>query len=172
MKDFVTLSGLGKRRQLMKHDGLYHVMAKTDIKQGELIERCPMIKLEHKSKYITDGQILKYAIVEPSNDVEETKKHGYNLWMMLGDGSYYERSENPDVIRAYFDFKFNKEYVDILAIKDIAKNTNIIVGNIPKIPTSAKPSHNNPVVRSSDPEPELSDDEFMESMKALIEANS
>jgi|TARA_B100001094_G_scaffold158506_1_gene153428 hypothetical protein len=171
MKDFVVLSGLGKRRQLIKHDGLYHVMAKTDVKQGELIERCPMIKLEHKSKYITDPQILKYSIVEPSNDLEETKKHGYDLWVMLGDGSYYERSENPDLLRAYFDFKFDKEYVDILAIKDIAKNSNIIVGNIPKT-ASPKPSHNNPVVRSTDPEPELTDDEFMESMKALLEANS
>jgi hypothetical protein len=170
MKDFVTVGGLGAITHSVKHGEGYHVIAKSDVKKGKLIERCPMFKLAHKSNYISDPQILSFSIIEPSNDVEDIKEHGYSRWIVLGNGAFYERSENVQRTQAFFDFKFDKSYVDIVAIKDISKNTSIIVGNVPFAPKEFIPSHNNPVVRSS--EPEVTDEEFMESMKALMNANS
>ena len=45
------------------------VFSLVDIKKGEIIERCPLIEMEYRSKYQLDPTIFAYLYAQPPCDV-------------------------------------------------------------------------------------------------------
>ncbi len=141
-------------------DEPYQIFAKSDLKNGDLVERCPMSLLGHGSAGHTDVKLLELCTEEP------TKHHdpqwGNNLWLILGNGPLYTRDDlnaNTDTT-----FKFNKGYMDIIANRDIKLGEKLIISKF-NYNVQPKASKNSPVVYS---EPEQTDEEFMEEMKQLM----
>jgi SET domain-containing protein len=100
------------------------VFATQDIKEGEIIERCPMVALAHRSNYQHDPQIYKYLYRQPICPCNECKRHGGVFNMVLGYGMLYNHQDIPNT-----DWKFDyvNKIADVVAVKNIAKNSEIFV---------------------------------------------
>ena len=100
------------------------VFATKDIKEGDLIERCPMIKLEWRSKYHNDHVLLDYLYMQPKCDCSECANHGHTMWMVLGYGMMYNHQDIPNT---QWRFHYNESYGDVVATKDIKAGDEIFV---------------------------------------------
>ena len=98
------------------------VYATENIKQFELIERCPLVPLEFRSKYIGDRAIWKYCYSKPLCDCADCKSHGFVMYMVLGHGMIYNHQDQNNA-----EMKFNHKdlYVDIVSSVDISANQEI-----------------------------------------------
>ena len=98
------------------------VFATTDISEGTLIERCPMLKLDFPSKYHCDLKILDYAFARPSE--ANWQDHGWDLYLMMGYGMMYNHQDMPN---AAITFDYNENIAEITATKDIEVNSEIYI---------------------------------------------
>jgi len=95
-----------------------------DIKEGDLIERCPMVPLGFRSRYHSDPQIYKYLYSQPTCPCNECKVHGFKFYMVLGYGMIYNHQDNPNT---EWQFDFPNLVADVMAIKDIPSGKEIFV---------------------------------------------
>lgn len=100
------------------------VFATSSIKEKELIERCPLVLMEYRSKYQLDPQIFNYMYAEPPCPCEDCQKHGFRIHLVLGYGMIYNHQDNPN---ALWKFNYTQLFADVIAIKDIAENQEIFV---------------------------------------------
>lgn len=98
------------------------VFATEDIKEGALIERCPILKLDFPSKYHCDLKVLDYAFARPSES--NWQDHGWDLYLIMGYGMMYNHEDIPS---ASITFDYNKNYADITATRDIKKDSEICI---------------------------------------------
>ena len=99
------------------------VLATADIAAGELIERCPMVKMGWRSNYLKDPVIWQY-LYSHRCDCNECKNHGSSFYMVLGYGMIYNHQDYPN---ADWKFEYDKLYADVIANKSIAKDEEIFV---------------------------------------------
>ncbi len=99
------------------------VFATTNIKKGEIIERCPLIQMEYRSKYQLDPTIFGYMYARYQND-EEAQKHGFIMYVAAGYGMLYNHQDEPN---ALWKFNYPQLLGDIVAIKDIPKDMEIFI---------------------------------------------
>ena len=161
MKKKIRAVSLGcKKSVALMDDGTYQVVIEEDVEPGGLIERCALVRLDHRSNYVKDPKILELCAEEAAKDAD-ADVHGNFFWIVLGNGSLYNKMSQPNT-NCRFDFQ--KGYLDITANRKITKGAIITVAPFAR---HVQPvvSNNSPVVHS---EPEQSDEEFMEEMKKLM----
>lgn len=100
------------------------VFAIEDIKAGEIVERCPMVRMEHRSNYVHDPTINNYMYTQPKCPCKDCQNHGYYYWMVLGYGMLYN---HQDVPHTEWQFNWRLKYADVIAKKDISKGQEIFV---------------------------------------------
>jgi len=133
------------------------VFATEDIREGEIVERCPMIRLEHRSTYQHDPTIWKYCYTQPKCDCADCKNHGFYFWAVLGYGMIYNHQDIPNT---KWSFNYKESYADVVSVSDIKKDTEIFVTY-----GSSYFKGRNKVTVNSQPEPILAPEE----KKLLIE---
>jgi len=121
--DFVFVDKLKIKFGLSKIDGR-GVFATEKIYKDELIERCPLIQLQNRSRYHTDYTIWKYCFPKPLCDCDECKNHGFMFYMMSGHGMIYNHQDDNN---ATVKFNYKDGYADFIAIKDIDINEEVFV---------------------------------------------
>lgn len=112
------------------------VVATQDIEQNEIIERCPLIPLMHRSRYQTEPNIWRYCYPKPLCDCTECNNHGFLFFMVTGHGMIYNHQDNNN---ARMQFNFKELYVDVIAVRPIKSGEEVFVTygeeyfkNIPK----------------------------------------
>jgi hypothetical protein len=100
------------------------VFATEDIKVGELIERCPMIQMTWRSRYLNDPTITKYMYSDSGCKCEHCKIHGHHMFMVLGYGMIYNHQDDPNT---EWRFNYNNLLADVVAIKPINMGDEIFV---------------------------------------------
>lgn len=98
------------------------VFSVRPIKESEIIERCPLLKLDFPSKYHCDLKVLDYAFARPSE--ANWQDHGWDLYLIMGYGMMYNHQDIPN---ANITFDYEKLTADITATKDIKENTEIYI---------------------------------------------
>ncbi len=100
------------------------VFATEDIKVGELIERCPMIQMAWRSRYLHDPVISKYMYSDAGCNCEHCQLHGHHMFMVLGYGMIYNHQDDPNT-----EWRFNYRNLlgDVVAIKPIKTGEEIFV---------------------------------------------
>lgn len=108
-------------------DSLVHgrgVIATAKISKNEVVERCPLIEMEYRSKYQLDPQIFGYMYAQPPCSCDDCKKHGFIFHMVLGYGMLYNHQDNPN---ALWKFNYSQLLADVVATKDINIGEEIFV---------------------------------------------
>jgi hypothetical protein len=108
-------------------DSIIHhrgVFARQDIQPGEVVERCPMIQMEYRSKYQLDPQIFNYLYAQPPCKCNECQKHGMIMHMVLGYGMMYNHQDNPN---AKWKFNYSQLFADVIAVRPIKNNEEIFL---------------------------------------------
>lgn len=100
------------------------VFSTQDINPGEIVERCPMIQMEYRSKYQLDPQIFNYMYAQPPCKCNECQKHGMIMHMVLGYGMMYNHQDNPN---AKWKFNYTQLFADVVAVQPIKKNEEIFL---------------------------------------------
>lgn len=146
------------------------VFATQDIKEGEIIERCPMVKLGWRSNYVHDPVIWKYFYTQPKCDCSDCKNHGFSFWMVLGYGMIYNHQDIPNT---KWHFDYTQAYADVIASKDIKAKEEIFVTYGPNYFKNRKKIDTSVPKTTPVPEIELEDDEtFMSKIEALLKENT
>jgi len=93
------------------------VFAIKNIKEGELIERCPVIRIPKDQFDIIKCSMLNdYMYVAESNGVEAGK-------LCLGYGSLYNHSDNPNI-----EWRgVNARYMDFHTVRNIKKGEQLFI---------------------------------------------
>lgn len=99
------------------------VFALVDLKKGEIIERCPLIQMEYRSKYQLDPTIFGYMYARYQEDAE-AEKHGFLMYIAAGYGMLYNHQDESN---ALWKFNYPQLLGDIVAIKDIPKGGEIFI---------------------------------------------
>ena len=76
MTTFIKLDKIIVQKSSVEGIGVF---AAKDIREHELVERCPMVKLGWRSNYTHDPIIWKYCYTQPKCDCDDCKKHGFNF---------------------------------------------------------------------------------------------
>lgn len=100
------------------------VFASKNIKRGEIIERCPLIQMENRSKYQTDGTVYSHMYAQPPCDCYECTNHGFLFFMAFGYGMLYNHQDKPN---ALWKFNYTQLFGDVIAVKDISADEEIFV---------------------------------------------
>lgn len=100
------------------------VLATEDIKEGEIVERCPMVPLGFRSRYHQDPQIWNYLYSQPPCPCNECKNHGFVFHMVLGYGMLYNHQDDPN---CKWNFDFQKLVADVIAQRKILAGEEIFV---------------------------------------------
>ena len=100
------------------------VFATTDIISGELIERCPMVQMEYRSRYQLDPQIFNYMYAQPPCKCDDCQKHGFVLYMVLGYGMLYNHQDIPN---SKWKFNYTQLFADVIATENIQMGDEIFV---------------------------------------------
>lgn len=111
------------------------VFATDNIENGELIERCPMIQMDWRNKYLGDPQLHRYLYTNSSCKCEQCQIHGVNMFMVLGYGMLYNHQDEPNT---NWNFNFKDLIGDVIASKDIKKGEEIFVSYGPNYFTKRK----------------------------------
>jgi hypothetical protein len=91
------------------------VFAKVDVKKGEIIESSPLLFIpEEELSFIEKTKMINYLLFFGKN----RKKAAF----ILGFGSLYNHSDTPN---AYFTVREKDKLVDLIALKDIAKDKEV-----------------------------------------------
>ena len=116
-----------KYRKILVNDSPIHgrgIFSTEEISENDLIERCPIIKLDFPSKYHCDLKLLDYVYAKPCKPCEKCNNHGHELFMVLGYGMVYNHQDNANAI---ITFDYVNLIADIVAIKDIGKDKEIYI---------------------------------------------
>lgn len=152
------------------------VMATNNIASGQLIERCPMVRLDWRSNYVNDPQLRKYCYSESNcgcstetNPDKEYNTHGSVYWMVLGYGMIYNHQDSPNT---EWNFYYDSSMADVVATQDIPKGSEVYVSygsnyfrNRKNISSSEVKERNK---MSNELENIENDSEFMDKIKSLI----
>jgi len=93
------------------------VFASVAIKQGELIERCPVIEIpEHEGPSVNESMLVTY--------IYYLGKNKERLMLALGFGSIYNHTETPN---AEYHERYREKTIDFIALKEIKKDQEITV---------------------------------------------
>jgi SET domain-containing protein len=92
------------------------VFTNKSIKNGQIIEICPIIKINNKFLFQKDNILNDYIFNDPLNDD--------NKLLVFGYGSIYNHSNDPNV-DYYYDNDNNKMIYK--AIKDINKDSELFI---------------------------------------------
>lgn len=122
---FPELPFLKPEKIILKHSGIEGrgVFAFDHIKKGEIIERCPLIQMEYRSKYQLDPTIFGYSYARYSTD-HESEKHGFLMYIAAGYGMMYNHQDDSN---ALWKFNYDQLIGDVIAIQDIKKDAEIFV---------------------------------------------
>lgn len=174
MTDIVKNQYIQSTKIVVNYSGIegIGVFATQDIKQGEIIERCPMVRLGWRSNYVHDPVIWKYLYTQPKCDCDDCKNHGFIFWMVLGYGMIYNHQDIPNT---KWSFNYKQAIADVVATKDIKAGEEIFVSygstyfkNRKKI--EAK---DNETKQTSESAVELEDDDtFMAKVNQLLKDNN
>lgn len=120
-KIYVSLSGIANAGR-----GVY---ARTDIKKGELIERCPVIEVPKGDvSNLTESILITYFYY-----LGEKKER---VFITLGFGSIYNHTYIPN---AAYKQQLADKIINFVAIKDIKKGEEITVNYNTGIPKNQTP---------------------------------
>ena len=154
------------------------VIATNNIASGQLIERCPMVRLDWRSNYVHDPQLRKYCYKEgncgcsaETNPDKEYNTHGGVFWMVLGYGMIYNHQDSPNT---EWNFYYDSSIVDVVATQDIPKGSEVYVTYESNYFTNRKNISLSEVKEmnkmSNDLEHIEDDSEFMNKVKSLIDS--
>lgn len=101
------------------------VFCRTPITAHQLIENVNIIPLEFTSKYHKDNTILNYCYAFPE-DSEESKKHGFKLFMFTGFGMMYNHQQKT-ICNARWLWDIANMEAKIFAIKPIQPKEEITI---------------------------------------------
>ena len=152
------------------------VIATNNIASGQLIERCPMVRLDWRSNYINDPQLRKYCWSESNcgcstetNPDKEYNTHGSVYWMVLGYGMVYNHQDSPNT---KLNFYYDSSMADVVATQDIPKGSEVYVSYGSSYFTNRKNislSEITEIKKMSNELENIEDDsEFMNKIKSLI----
>jgi hypothetical protein len=99
------------------------VFATEDIESQELIERCPLVILDFRTKYHKDKKIFDYLYTNkcPCKDCEN---HGALFLMVMGYGMIYNHQDTPNT---RWVFQIKDRIADVIAERPIKKGEEIFV---------------------------------------------
>lgn len=100
------------------------VFAIQNIAEGELIERCPMIQMAWRSRYLGDPMISKYMYSDQGCNCSQCQMHGHHMYMVLGYGMIYNHQDEPNT---KWEFNYKNLLGDVVAIKQIKAGEEIFV---------------------------------------------
>ena len=154
------------------------VIATNNIASGQLIERCPMVRLDWRSNYINDPQLRKYCYLESNcgcstetNPDKEYNTHGSVYWMVLGYGMIYNHQDSPNT---EWNFYYDSSMADVVATQDIPKGSEVYVSYGSSYFTNRKNislSEITEIKKMSNELENIEDDsEFMDKIKSLIDS--
>lgn len=116
MKRIVTSEKVYTDKSTIPNSGR-GVFARCDIKKGELIERCPVIKVtRYDTSNLNESILVTYFFF-----VGRRKDQSV---FALGFGSLYNHSYDPN---ATYKIKVREEVIDFIAINNIKKDSEITV---------------------------------------------
>jgi SET domain-containing protein len=91
------------------------VFAKFDIKRGEIIERCPFIKVpKNDLSKLSESFLVTYFIYFGKNKEQ--------IALTLGFGSIYNHSSKPNAV---FKIKQKEKLIEFVALSNIKKDIEI-----------------------------------------------
>jgi SET domain-containing protein len=124
--DSTILDFLPSSKIIVGHSDIHGrgVFSRVPIDKGEIIERCPLIQMEYRSKYQLDPQIFNYMYAQPPCKCNDCQNHGFIIHMVLGYGMLYNHQDFPN---ALWKFNYTQLLADVIASKDIAANEEIFV---------------------------------------------
>jgi SET domain-containing protein len=99
------------------------VFSLVDINKGDVVERCPLIQMEYRSKYQLDPTIFGYTYARYQED-ENTEQHGFLMYIATGYGMLYNHQDEPN---ALWKFDYPALLGDIVAIKNIKAGEEIFI---------------------------------------------
>lgn len=99
------------------------VFATDDIEEGELIERCPSVALDWRTRYQKDPVVWAYMYTS-SCPCDECKKHGAHFVMVMGWGQIYNHQDDNN---ASMKINLKDNFVDVVALKKIRNGEEIFV---------------------------------------------
>ena len=154
------------------------VIATNNIASGQLIERCPMVRLDWRSNYINDPQLRKYCYLESNcgcstetNPDKEYNTHGSVYWMVLGYGMIYNHQDSPNT---EWNFYYDSSMADVVATQDIPKGSEVYVSYGSSYFRNRKNISLSEVKEANKMSNELEniedDSEFMDKIKSLIDS--
>lgn len=116
MKKYITSDKVYIKQSKILNAGR-GVYAVSDIKKGQLIEKCPVIEVsKHDSSNLT-GSILVTYFYYFGNKLERSA-------IALGFGSIYNHTRTPNAV---YKIKHKEKTIDFIALKDIKKDDEITV---------------------------------------------
>lgn len=99
------------------------VFATQDIESEELVERCPMVPLEFRTKYHKDTQLFNYLYTHRC-ECKDCKDHGAVFLMVLGYGMIYNHQDTPNTV---WRFNHQEKVADVVATRPIKAGEEIFV---------------------------------------------
>lgn len=100
------------------------VFASKNIKRGEVVERCPLVQMQYRSRYQNDPTVFDYMYAQPPCDCIECQTHGFLFFMVLGYGMLYNHQDHSN---ALWKFHYHQMFGDVVAITDIKEGDEIFV---------------------------------------------
>lgn len=100
------------------------VFALESFNKGDIIERCPLIELENRSKYQLDPKIFAYSYAQPLCGCYDCDKHGFLMHLALGYGMLYNHQDDPN---ALWRFNYTQLLGDVIAVKNIKAGEEIFI---------------------------------------------
>jgi hypothetical protein len=100
------------------------VFATKNIFKNQIIERCPLIPMEYRSRYQLDPQIFNYMYAQPPCSCKDCQTHGFLFYMVLGYGMLYNHQDKPN---AMWKFNYKQLLTDVICVEDIKKGEEIFV---------------------------------------------
>ena len=100
------------------------VFSTQKILKGEIVERCPLIQMEYRSKYQLDPKIFEYMYAQPPCKCKDCDNHGMIFHMVLGYGMMYNHQDIPNTV---WKFNYRQLLADVICTKDINPGEEIFV---------------------------------------------
>jgi SET domain-containing protein len=102
----------------------YGVFAREEIKEGETIEVCRLLRLAWRMAYQSDPVIRDYVWGTVNCPCEQCKLHGPNAFIALGFGSIYNHKDEPNTT---IKLDYEKGSMTVVAKTNIGRNEEIFV---------------------------------------------
>jgi hypothetical protein len=100
------------------HRGIF---ATEDIESEELIERCPLVVLDFRTKYHKDMRLFEYLYTNKC-PCKECDTHGPLMLLVMGYGMMYNHQDTPNTT---WEFKIKDKVADVVANRPIKKGEEI-----------------------------------------------